>query len=88
MLPNNKNIIMAAQQCVPLAEGKRVVVLPIEDVDKLSLLLRLGLRQAFQELIQFSVSTEKLVLRQGQIIPRGSGGWSCPPRPCPRAFPP
>ena len=44
-------------------------VLSIEDVDKLRLLLGLGLRQAFQELIQFSVSTEKLVLRQGQIIP-------------------
>ena len=27
VLPNNKNIIMAAQQCVALAEGKQVVVL-------------------------------------------------------------
>ena len=27
VLPNNKNIIMAAQQCVGLAEGKKVVVL-------------------------------------------------------------
>ena len=32
VLPNNKNIIMAAQQCVPLAEGKRVVVLPTKTV--------------------------------------------------------
>ena len=32
VLPNNKNIIMAAQQCVPLAEGKRVVVLPTRTV--------------------------------------------------------
>lgn len=28
VLPNNKNIIMAAQQCVPLSEEKRVIVLP------------------------------------------------------------
>ena len=28
VLPNNKNIIMAAQQCVGLAEGKEVVVVP------------------------------------------------------------
>ena len=32
VLPNNKNIIMAAEQCVPLAEGKKVVVLPSKTV--------------------------------------------------------
>ena len=32
ILPNNKNIIMAAQQCIPLAEGKRVVVVPTATV--------------------------------------------------------
>jgi hypothetical protein len=32
VLPNNKNIIMAAQQCVDLAEGKQVVVLPAKTV--------------------------------------------------------
>ena len=32
VLPNNKNIIMAAEQCIPLAEGKRVVVLPTKTV--------------------------------------------------------
>ncbi len=32
VLPNNSNIIMAAQQCIPLAEGKRVVVLPTKTV--------------------------------------------------------
>lgn len=32
VLPNNKNIIMAAEQCIPLAEGKRVVVLPSKTV--------------------------------------------------------
>ena len=32
VLPNNKNIIMAAEQCVPLAEGKQVVVLPSKTV--------------------------------------------------------
>jgi dihydroxyacetone kinase-like predicted kinase len=31
VLPNNKNIIMAAEQCVPLS-GKKVVVLPTETV--------------------------------------------------------
>jgi len=32
VLPNNKNIIMAAQQCIPLAEGKKVVVIPSRTV--------------------------------------------------------
>ncbi len=32
VLPNNKNIIMAAQQCIGLAEGKQVVVLPSKTV--------------------------------------------------------
>ncbi len=32
ILPNNGNIIMAAQQCIPLAEGKKVVVLPTKTV--------------------------------------------------------
>ena len=32
MLPNNKNIIMAAEQCVGLAEGKQVIVLPTKTV--------------------------------------------------------
>ena len=32
VLPNNKNIIMAAQQCVGLVEGKQVIVLPTKTV--------------------------------------------------------
>ena len=32
VLPNNKNIIMAAEQCVRLCEDKRVVVLPTKTV--------------------------------------------------------
>ena len=32
VLPNNKNIIMAAEQCVRLAEDKKVVVLPTKTV--------------------------------------------------------
>ena len=32
ILPNNKNIIMAAQQCVRLCEDKKVVVLPTKTV--------------------------------------------------------
>jgi len=32
VLPNNKNIIMAAQQCVDMVEDKRVVVLPSKTV--------------------------------------------------------
>jgi DAK2 domain fusion protein YloV len=32
VLPNNKNIIMAAQQCVPLCADKKVVVLPTKTV--------------------------------------------------------
>ena len=32
VLPNNKNIIMAAEQCIPLAQGKTVVVLPTKTI--------------------------------------------------------
>ncbi len=32
VLPNNKNIIMAAEQCIPLSEEKTVVVLPSKTV--------------------------------------------------------
>ena len=32
VLPNNKNIIMAAQQCTRLVEGKKVVVLPTKTI--------------------------------------------------------
>ena len=32
VLPNNKNIIMAAEQCVPLCEDKKVIVLPTKTV--------------------------------------------------------
>jgi len=32
VLPNNKNIIMAAQQCIPLVEGKQVIVLQSKTV--------------------------------------------------------
>ena len=32
VLPNNGNIIMAAQQCIPLAEGKKVVILPTKTI--------------------------------------------------------
>ena len=32
VLPNNKNIIMAAQQCVGLVDGKEVVVIPTRTV--------------------------------------------------------
>ena len=34
VLPNNKNIIMAAEQCIPLAQGKTVVVLPTKTIPK------------------------------------------------------
>ncbi len=32
VLPNNKNIIMAAEQCIPLVEDKKVIVLPTKTV--------------------------------------------------------
>ena len=32
VLPNNKNIIMAAQQCIPLCEDKKIIVLPTKTV--------------------------------------------------------
>jgi len=47
VLPNNKNIIMAAEQCVPLAEGKQVVVLPTKTVPQgISALMVLDPEQA------------------------------------------
>ncbi len=32
VLPNNKNIIMAAEQCIPLSEDKKVIVIPTKSV--------------------------------------------------------
>lgn len=32
VLPNNKNIIMAAEQCIPLCEDKQVIVIPTKTV--------------------------------------------------------
>jgi DAK2 domain fusion protein YloV len=32
VLPNNKNVIMAAEQCIPLVEGKQVIVLPSKTI--------------------------------------------------------
>lgn len=32
VLPNNKNIIMAAEQCIPLCENKQVIVLPTTSI--------------------------------------------------------
>ena len=32
VFPNNKNIIMAAEQCIPLSEQKKVVVIPTKNV--------------------------------------------------------
>ena len=32
VLPNNKNIIMAAEQCIPLCQDKKVIVLPTKTV--------------------------------------------------------
>jgi len=44
VLPNNKNIIMAAQQCIPLAEGKEVVIIPTGTIPQgISALLALDL---------------------------------------------
>mgnify|MGYP000405833719 CR=1 FL=1 len=35
ILPNNKNIIMAAQQCIPLSD-KKVIVIPTKTVPQAS----------------------------------------------------
>jgi len=50
VLPNNKNIIMAAQQCVSLAEGKQVIVLPSRTVPQgISAMLALDTERDVQE---------------------------------------
>jgi uncharacterized protein len=53
VLPNNKNIIMAAQQCVPLSETKKVVVVETKTVPQgIAAMMAVDLDAEEDELIQ------------------------------------
>ena len=53
VFPNNKNIIMAAEQCVGLAEGKQVVVIPSKTVPQgISALLLLDAEGELEDNVQ------------------------------------
>ena len=53
VLPNNKNIIMAAEQCIPLCEDKRVIVIPTKTVPQgISALLNFNLDDNEEPLVE------------------------------------
>lgn len=53
VLPNNKNIIMAAQQCIPLSETKKVVVVETKTVPQgISAMMAVDLEAGEEELSQ------------------------------------
>ncbi len=53
VLPNNKNIIMAAEQCVPLCEDKRVIVIPTKTVPQgISALLNFNIDENEEPLVE------------------------------------
>ncbi len=62
VLPNNKNITMAAQQCIPLSEEKRVIVLPSRTIPQgISALL------AFDPFADEATNTEAMTAAIGQV---------------------
>ena len=53
VLPNNKNIIMAAQQCVGLAEGKEVIVVPTATIPQgITAMMNVDLEAEPQEILE------------------------------------
>ena len=53
VLPNNKNIIMAAEQCIPLCEDKRVIVIPTKTVPQgISALLNFNIDENEEPLVE------------------------------------
>lgn len=53
VLPNNKNIIMAAQQCIPLSETKKVVVIETKTVPQgIAAMMAVDLEAGEEELSQ------------------------------------
>ena len=53
VLPNNKNIIMAAEQCVPLCEDKHVIVIPTRTVPQgISALLNFNIDENEEPLVE------------------------------------
>ena len=68
VLPNNKNIIMAAEQCIPLAKGKKVVVLPTKTVPQgISAMLAVDPDSEREQDIADSMQTAVRGVRSGQV---------------------
>ena len=62
MLPNNKNIIMAAQQCIPLSQTKKVVVIETKTVPEgIAAMMAVDLEVGEEELGQAMLEASRRV---------------------------
>ena len=74
VLPNNKNIIMAAQQCVGLAEGKEVIVVPTATIPQgITAMMNVDLEAGPQEILEaMTASMESVATAQITYAARDS----------------
>ena len=74
VLPNNKNIIMAAQQCVGLAEGKEVIVVPTATIPQgITAMMNVDLEAEPQEILEaMTASMESVATAQITYAARDS----------------
>ena len=74
VLPNNKNIIMAAQQCVGLAEGKEVIVVPAATIPQgITAMMNVDLEAKPQEILEaMTASMESVATAQITYAARDS----------------
>ncbi len=74
VLPNNKNIIMAAQQCVGLAEGKEVIVVPTATIPQgITAMMNVDLEAEPEEIFQaMTASIESVATAQITYAARDS----------------
>ena len=74
VLPNNKNIIMAAQQCVGLVEGKEVIVVPTTTIPQgITAMMNVDLEAEPQEIFQsMTASIETVATAQITYAARNS----------------
>ena len=74
VLPNNKNIIMAAQQCVGLAEGKEVIVVPTTTIPQgVTAMMNVDLEAEPQDILEaMTASMESVATAQITYAARDS----------------
>ena len=74
VLPNNKNIIMAAQQCVGSAEGKEVIVVPTATIPQgITAMMNVDLEAEPQEILEaMTASMESVATAQITYAARDS----------------